>query len=169
MVVGPMFRSAAVVAVGLVLAGCSTVGGPSGEQEAGGGTHGAERASVPNSRPHITGFVTVLEPAPGRELPARRILVEEKPGSCLRGNLREGCDRLYLDVTDKTRIFLKAGDGEKALSPASVADLQRGQRVHAWHTGALTKSYPGQGRARVLVIDANDATPERTANSASRR
>ena len=37
--------------------------------------------------------------------------------------------------------------------------------MRAWHTGLLTKSLPGQGHPRVMVIGATDAAKERTATS----
>ena len=166
-----MLKIAVIVAVGVVLAGCSTAGGSSGEQKAGGETHGGERTSVPDERPHIAGIVTEVKRVPGRESPpGKRILVEENPEGCSKSNTKEGCARLHLDVTEDTHIFRRIGNEEETLVRARVADLQRGQRIHAWHTGALTKSYPGQGHARVIVIDVtNAAASEHTADAGSLR
>ncbi len=166
-----MFKITVIVAVGLILVGCSTTGRSSGKQKAGEGTYGGERASLPDERPHITGIVTELKRAPGAETPSdKRILVEEKPEGCFKGKRKEGCNKLYLDVTANTRIFRKVGGNEEALVQAKSADLEKSQRVRAWHTGVLKKSYPGQGYARLIVIDATDAAgSERTANSRSPR
>ncbi len=164
-----MLKLATIVAVGGILAGCSAAGGFADEQEGDGGTPGGEHATVPEGRAHIAGTVTTLERAPGGETASdKRILIEEHPRGCLKSDSKEGCDRLYLDVTEQTRIFLVTGDDE-ALVRAEVADLARGQRVRAWHTGVLSKSYPGQGRARVIVVDATDASAGPTASPEFRR
>src|SRR5215207_6633217 len=161
-----MLKVAAIAASGLILIGCSSSSGSSGEQKAGEGSQGEEHASVPDDQPHITGIVTEVKPAPGAETPSgRRILIEQTPKRCSKGNRKEGCNKLYLDVTNESRIFRKSGGDEEALVPARAADLERGQRVRAWHTGVLKKSYPGQGCALVVVIDATDAVSQRTANS----
>lgn len=163
-----MFRFAGfavVAAVGVFLAGCSSAGSSSGEGTHDGSTRGGERASVPDSTPHITGVITADQRAPGTEASlGKRILVEENPEGCVKDKSDKGCNKLYLSVTQKTLILRKAG-GEEAFSQARAADLERGQRVRAWHTGVLTKSYPGQGSAQVIVIDATNAAPERTASN----
>jgi hypothetical protein len=148
-----MVRFAVIAAVWLTLAGCSTAGGSSGKQKASERSHGVERVSIPDSRPHIMGIVTEVKHVSDEEPSSKRILVEENPEGCIKSKLNEGCDKLYLDVTGETRIFRKVR-GEEAFAQVRTADLQRGQKVHAWHTGVLKKSYPGQGHARVIVIDA---------------
>ncbi len=148
-----MVRFAAIAAVGLTLIGCSAVDGSSGGQEAGGGDNGVGRTSVPDSRPDITGIVTEVRHTPGKQPTSKRILVEQSPDGCSKGKLSQSCDKLYLDMTEKTRIFKKLRGEEEAFVQLRPTDLQRGQRVHAWHTGVLTKSYPGQGHARVIVVD----------------
>jgi hypothetical protein len=165
-----MLRVAAIAASGLILIGCSSRGGSSDEQRGGEGSQGGERASVPDDQPHITGIVTEVKRAPGAQSPSSKtILIEQTPRRCSKGNGKEGCNKLYLDVTHETRIFRTSGGDEEALVQARAAELQRGQRVRAWHTGVLKKSYPGQGCARVVVIDATDAASQRSANSRSPR
>jgi hypothetical protein len=165
-----MLKVAATTASGLILIGCSSMGGSSGEHKAGKGSQGGERASVPDDQPHITGIVTEAKRAPGAETPSgSRILIEQTPKRCSKGNRKEGCNKLYLDVTNETRIFKKSGGDEEALVQARAEDLERGQRVRAWHTGVLKKSYPGQGCALVVLIDATDVASLHTANSRSPR
>jgi hypothetical protein len=149
-----MFRFAVLAAVGLFLAGCSSAGSSSSEETHDGPTRGGERASVPESSAHITGVITAVQRARGTEGSlGKMIFVEENPKGCAKYKSDKGCHKLYLYVTEKTLIFRKVGD-EEAFSQARSSDLERGQGVRAWHTGVLTKSYPAQGHARVIVIDA---------------
>jgi hypothetical protein len=161
---------AVLAAVGVFLAGCSSTGSSSGEGTHDGAARGGVRASVPKSSPHITGVITAVQRAPGTEASlGKRILVEENPEGCVKDKSYKGCNKLYLEVTQKTLILRQVG-GEEAFSQARAADLEGGHRVRAWHTGVLTKSYPGQGSARVIVIDATNAAAEHTAsNSGSLR
>jgi hypothetical protein len=163
-----MFRFAGfavVAAVSVFLAGCSSAGSSSGEGTHDGATRGGERASVPEGSAHITGVITAVQRAHGTEGSlGKTILVEENPEGCFKDKPDKGCNKLYLDVTEKTLIFRRAG-GKEVFSQVRAADLERGQRVRAWHTGVLTKSYPGQGSARVIVVDTTNATPEHTASN----
>ncbi len=153
-----MVRLAATAALWLTVVGCSAVDGSSGWQKANGESHDIERASVPDSRPNITGIVTEVghKPGhkPGKEPTSKRILVEESSDGCFESKFSKACNKLYLDTTEKTRVFRKVQGEKEGFDQARLADLQRGQRVLAWHTGVLTKSYPGQGYARVIVIEA---------------
>lgn len=91
---------------------------------------------MPGDQPHITGIVTDVKPAPGhRRHWAKEILIEQAPRRCSKGNVKEGCNKLYLDVTSETRILRTSGSDEKALVQARAAELERGQRVRAWRTG----------------------------------
>ena len=149
-----MFRFAVLAAVGVFLAGCSSAGSSSSEGTQDGPTRGGERASVPESSAHITGVITAVQRPHGTEGSlGKMILIEENPKGCAKDKPDKGCHKLYLYVTEKTLLFRKVGD-EEAFSQARASDLERGQGVRAWHTGGLTKSYPAQGRARVIVIDA---------------
>jgi hypothetical protein len=157
-----MFRLTVIAAVGLLLAGCSNAGSSSAEAPRDGGTLGGERVSVSEGRPDIAGVITEIKDTPGAEARAsKRLLIEENPGECSKSKSEEGCDRLYLDATGETRILKELG-GEGVFVRAGVADLARGQKVRAWHTGVLTKSYPAQGTARVIVIDGADLARGRT-------
>jgi hypothetical protein len=85
----------------------------------------------------------------------KRILIEQAPRRCSKGNVKERCNKLYLDVTSETRIFRTSGDDEEALHQARAAELERGQRVRAVRTGVLKKSCLGQGcigRGQVLKV-----------------
>lgn len=138
---GLIVEVALIAAVGIVLAGCST---------AGGSTRGGQSASLPDGRPNITGTITEVE----RGGEALRVLVEEDPRQGKTENcLKEGCDKLFLDITGDTRIIREASGEEEAFAPARAADLEKGQRVRAWHSGVVSKSYPGQAKAQVVVID----------------
>ena len=149
-----MISFAAIAIVLLILGGCSPTGSSSaGMQEDSGGSHRVERGAVPDSPPNITGIVTEIREAPGGETSSKRILVEESPKGCFKSASNEGCDKLYLNVTGKTGIFRQVQGNQGTFAKVQVANLQRGQKVHAWHTGVLKKSYPGQGYARVIVID----------------
>ena len=160
-----MFRFDVIAAVGVFLASCSGAGGVSG-----GGTHGEasdrkESAYVPEGSPHITGVITEVKSVPsGAAQPGGRVLIEEVPRGCLKVESKKGCDKLHLDITEKTRLLRKVG-ATGTLSRARATDLRVGQRVRAWHTGVLSKSYPAQGSARVIVIDAANTRSEDTAQN----
>ena len=160
-----MFRFAVIAAVGVFLASSSGAGGLSGrgtQDEASGGSEGAH---VPESNPHISGVITYVKSVPAEAAqPGGRVLIEEIPEGCFKCESGKGCDKLHLDITEKTRLLRKVG-GEGNLSQARATDLQVGQRVRAWHTGVLSKSYPAQGPARVIVIDAANTRSEDTAQN----
>lgn len=149
-----MLRFAVLAAVGVFFAGCSSAGSSSGEgTHDGPPTRGGERASVPESSPHITGVIMAVQRPHGTEESLGKMILVENPKGCAKDKSDKGCHKLYLYATEKTLIFRKGGD-EEAFSQARASDLERGQRVRAWHTGVLTKSYPAQGHARVIVINA---------------
>jgi hypothetical protein len=109
---------------------------------------------VPESNPHISGVITHVKNVPAEAAQTSgRVLIEEMSEGCFKNEFGKGCDKLHLDVTKKTRILRKV-DGEGNLSQARATDLQVDERVRAWHTDVLRKSYPAQGSARVIVIDA---------------
>jgi hypothetical protein len=157
-----MLRLAAIAAVGLLLAGCSNAGGSSDGAPRDGGAPGSERVSVPGGRPDIAGVITEIRDTPGAGARASKRILVEAPGKCSKSKSEDGCDRLYLDATGETRI-LRGPSGEGDFVRVGVEALARGQKVRAWHTGALTKSYPAQGKARVIVIDGADVAHGRTA------
>lgn len=166
-----MLEVAVMAAVGIALAGCSTAGGLSGEGEAGRGMHSGETVSLPDARPGITGIITEIERVPGGEAPSfERVLVEENPGQGKAegysgSQAEEGRNKLYLDITGETSIFRRTSGDEENLARATSADLERGQRVRAWHEDVVAKSYPGQTDARVIMIDDTNATLDRTADT----
>ena len=154
-----------IAAVGVLLASCSGA-----DSSSGGGTHGeasgrSESAYAPERSPHITGVITDVKSVPGGAAqPDGRVLIEEVPKGCFKGESGKGCDKLNLGITEKTRILRKVG-GTGTLSQAGARDLRLGQGVRAWHTGVLTKSYPAQGSARVIVVDATSIRSEDTAQN----
>lgn len=133
-----MFEVVVIAAVGLVLSGCSTTGGSSGE----------DGTSLPNSRPGIT----EVDPGSGEETAVARILVEENPrqGKPERGSGGpKGGGILHLEITGETRVVRE--DGE-TLARATSADLAKGRTVSVWHTEVIMRSYPGQAAERVISI-----------------
>ena len=65
------------------------------------------------------------------------VLIEAEPG------VQQG-DKLSLTVTSDTVL-----DGTGV---TRFADLETGQKVQGWTTGAIAESYPGQGTARALRV-----------------
>lgn len=96
---------------------------------------------LPTQEPHITGAITALDD---------RMLVEVFPGAMIG-------DKIHFTVNDATMILRRNGD---VLEPAAMGDLEMGQRVEVWSTGAIATSYPGQGTAATIVIDERDDSPD---------
>jgi hypothetical protein len=91
--------------------------------------------------PDITGQVTqVTESANGRLL----VMVEDRPGDPLGKKVSVTVDR-------DTRIFRDSAQGRL---DAQAGDLAMATVVSVWIVGAITLSYPGQGRAETLLIRA---------------
>lgn len=111
---------------------------------------------LPEGPPGIVGVVTEVGRDPGGEAASlRTILVEESPGQgksagCSGGSPQKGCNKLLLNITEQTSVLREAGED---LAPATGLDLKSGQRVKAWHEDIVTKSYPGQTIARVVVVE----------------
>jgi hypothetical protein len=174
-----MLRVAVIGATVAVLGGCSTADSSSAsEEEDGASTYDGQStslsASLPEGPPGIEGTITAVAHFSdgGETSPLKRILVEEnpdqgKPENCSKS--QEGCNKLYLDITDETNIFRNVGSNEENLAQATSTDFEMGQRVRAWHEDVVTRSYPGQTRAQVVVIDEANATFERTTDSGSPR
>jgi len=89
--------------------------------------------SLPKERPYIVGAVTSVQPD--------HILVEQDPAG------RSGSAKAMLEINENTRIQQRDG------APASRSDLRVGTRVSAWIDGAVSKSYPVQAIASLLVIE----------------
>ncbi len=111
-----------------------------------------------NERQTVTGIIT--DQGKGLYLSSQKpgswILVEEDPdancgGDKGKGPLKPGCEKMYFDITAKTSVLRQEESDRKAI--ASAADLQRGMRVRADHTGYdVAMSYPAQTDARTLRI-----------------
>ena len=156
-----------VVSAALLTSAC-TQGGqgtPSGEANAGGQKGTGERSDPvvrqeptiqQDERQILTGVISDKEtgPCPYSKGPCTRILVEETPDADCRGGrgpLEPGCEKMYFDVTGKTRVLREEGDTRRASS--SAAELREGLRVSADYTGYdVAESYPSQTAARVVTI-----------------
>ena len=155
-------RILVVAVAGSFLYGCGAVGGQEAAGSNGGGTNGGGgKASLPEGPPGIVGVVTEVRRDPGKEAKSlATILVEESPGQgkpvgCSKDSVGKGCHKLLLDISKETSVLREmSGDGE--LVRATEADLENGQRLRAWHDKRVTKSYPGQTSARVVVIEEAD-------------
>ncbi len=152
-----MTRIIVVAAASIFLYGCGAVGGQAAAGSSGDTNGGGSKASLPEGPPGIAGVVTELRRDSSEEATSLvTILVEENPGQgkpvgCSRGSSKQRCNKLLLSITEQTSILREVGDEE--LVRATGADLARNQRVRAWHEDVVTRSYPGQTRARVVVIE----------------
>jgi hypothetical protein len=158
---------ASVVFAVLLTSACAQGGQdtPSGRAN-GGGQKGTSEKSDPvvrqeptiqqDERQILTGVISDKEmgPCPYSKGPCTRVLVEEAPDADCRGGrgpLEPGCEKMYFDVTGKTRVLRREGDTRKASS--SAAELREGLRVSADYTGYdVAESYPSQTAARVVTI-----------------
>lgn len=154
-----MVRIFVVAVAGIFLYGCGAMGGSPDSGSSGGDTNGGGgKASLPEGPPGIEGVVTEVSRDPGEEATSlATILVEENPGQgkpvgCSRDSVEKGCHKLLLDISEETSV-LREMSGDEELVRATEADLKNGQRVRVWHEKRVTKSYPGQTSARVVVIE----------------
>jgi hypothetical protein len=77
------------------------------------------------------------------------VLVEEDPASEWGGNRNKG----YFTVTGETEI-LRLVEGDM-VAPAAFEELEVGQLVSATYSGPILESYPTQGGAGSIVIQAD--------------
>lgn len=102
------------------------------------------------------GFITEVHHTSTRH----SILVEEDPDAyCREGPVKPGCDKMYFQIHNETRVLRDEGCDRRSIEEASAADLKAGQRVRADHRGYdVAESYPGQTTAHSVVIcdDAQD-------------
>lgn len=107
----------------------------------------------------------MLKSYPGRVGADKIVILAERPAQLFRGEIEEmeegrilvaGApmengepERLYLFITEETRI-VKVVDG--AEEPATAADLAVGQQVEAVYSGPMLLSYPGQVGADTVRI-----------------
>ena len=86
--------------------------------------------------------------------PSEWILVEEDPDvEFSAGPNTEGWGKLFFEITDNTRIFVRRGGDGGEVVAATAADLAKGQTVDAWHGNHdVAESYPGQTVASEVVI-----------------
>src|SRR5918997_1708210 len=96
-------------------------------------TGGADTSS-PNRKPDLTGTITEVERGKPGAGSAGRILVEEDPNvEFSAGPNTEAWEKLFFEITDKTRIFVRRGGNGGEVVAATAADLAKGQMVDAWH------------------------------------
>lgn len=99
--------------------------------------------SGPPARPaDLTGEITRVSGAPGRMV----VLVEEHPGQA------SGDRKAAVTLESTTRILRSSGG---APAPAGEAELRVGVRVSVWFGGPVAQSYPVQGRAEAVLINAS--------------
>jgi hypothetical protein len=150
-----LIASVSTVLIGVSLAGCANqppqenqdVAAPKKKEETGG-----EPTSPVEERAVLTGVVTEVDRESSRESGSvRSILVEEPPGAnCGKGPTDPGCEKIYFEITDETRVLREEESGEVEVS---AGDLKKGQRVRADYTGyPVAESYPAQTTARTVVI-----------------
>jgi hypothetical protein len=141
-----------LAAVLLLTGACGKSGKPSPSS--------GKETSLPDGRPDITGTITEVGRGDPGTNSIERILVEEDPDfEHSEGPNTEGWEKLYFEVTDETRIFIRRGGDRGEVRPASAADLAKGQTVNAWHTGhAVMESYPGQTVASEVMISSSPRT-----------
>lgn len=115
---------------------------------------GVGEASPPNRRPDLTGTITKVKRRDQGTNPSEWILVEEDPDvEFSAGPNTEGWGKLFFEITDNTRIFVRRGGDGGEVVAATAADLAKGQTVDAWHGNHdVAESYPGQTVASEVVI-----------------
>lgn len=81
------------------------------------------------------------------------ITVEEHPYVVCRSPNKPGCEKMHYEILDDTRVVRDEGCDQRAVEEASAADLKKGHRVRADHTGyGVAESYPSQTIARSIAI-----------------
>lgn len=94
----------------------------------------------PKTTPSITGTITSISiDANG----LGSILVEAPSGQDV------AYDKASVAITDDTEVLLKATDGWGRFD---AVDLNKGDSVQVWFTGAVAESYPVQATAATLVV-----------------
>lgn len=142
------------VLIGFLLAGCAGQSpeeprdgaAPNKDEKTGGVTTSSADRAV------LTGVLTAVDRGPGGESgPVGSILVEEPSNAdCGEGPADPGCEKIYFQIIDETRVFREQGGQQVETSPG---DLEKDQRVRADYTGyPLAESYPAQTTARTVVI-----------------
>jgi hypothetical protein len=131
------------------------------EKTSRGSPSGEERTTVPGERPVLSGIVTGERRSTFEGEPVLRITVEENPDArCPKGPTTPGCEKMIFTINDETRVSRDEGCDGEGVEGASAADLAKGQRVRADHTGhGVAESYPGQTTARSVVICSTPSGP----------
>ena len=149
-------RSLVLLFTALLLAGCASSGNSANEATTDKPTNGAEQTTVAQGKQTnaqdydfnpITGVITEVDHTDT----GHWILVEADPtADCRNGPVKPECGKMYYNIRDQTDVLREAGSNRKVA--ASPSNLQTGQLVRAWRTGPYATSYPGQARARTVVI-----------------
>ncbi len=92
------------------------------------------RSGIPSTAPYIVGTFTAVSPS--------QLRIEENPAES------SGSLKTVLRLTRSTRILHRSG------ASAKISDLRVGQRGSAWARGTIAESYPSQGTASTVVIEA---------------
>ena len=95
-------------------------------------------ASLPTEPPYLAGTITSV----GRVAEGWSVRVEERPQDV------SGSAKGVFRVGDRTEVRRASGGRARA------DELREGQRVRVWVSGPVLESYPLQGAARLVVIDA---------------
>lgn len=98
----------------------------------------SEFQGPPPRTPEIMGTITKLEQG---DAGAVRILIEERPGVPWDDPEVAG-DKMWVTVTDQTRIFVRHGDS--SWERGGIGDLEVGLIVRAWPAD-VADSYPALG------------------------
>ena len=109
-----------------------------------------DETTVPRGdRTTTTGIITEIQ----RTRTGKGITVEEHPYVDCRSPNKPGCEKMYYEILDNTRVVRDEGCDQRAVEEASAADLKKGQRVRADHAGYIVlETAIGQTTARSIAI-----------------
>lgn len=122
---GPLGRLIPVAVLMTISCSPSTPRGAGGEDR---------QSGIPSTTPYIVGTFTAVSPS--------QLRIEENPAES------SGSSKTVLRLTGHTRILHRSG------ATATISDLRVGQQGSAWARGPIAESYPTQGTASTVVIEA---------------
>lgn len=157
-----MLKRAAVLSflvfIGIIGTGCASEGSSSGR----GGDDRDVRSA--GREPDLTGIVSDVEGVGSDDLSPARILVEQRADRQREAPAEEDSDssksaakgerpRLYLNITEQTRILREERDGDVGyLDRVEASELEKDQEVRVWHGEEVSRSHHGQTQAESIVI-----------------
>jgi hypothetical protein len=120
------------------------------EAETSSGTPTGDEATVSRAdRTTTTGIITEIQ----RTRTGKGIVVEEHPYVDCRSPNKPSCEKMYYEILHDTRVVRDEGCDQRAVEEASAADLKKGHKVRADHTGyEVWDTYPGQTTALSIAI-----------------